>query len=387
MAGRTSGQEDLVLEIRRVMRRPEPGLVFIVNLGRVPWLDINVAMAKLVRNLLLALFETQDGAATLCPSGNLVGYGNVAGRFSLAALQEAILDLVFPDQPPRNGGEGVVEVFRLPDQYTEIRERLQEEYQPRPAEADARDLATRILSGPLNANNLGFVQRVIASSQVGRYLADQNACRTAHDGGWAPVMREYHFDVAQMTRRLLPNLEFVATERFFFEVCRVLDRRMVTEQLDGVLDAATLPVSINLVTETLHTADIQQRLAALPLERRGRLAVELQHADLLSNLPRGLAAIEWLRRHAIQVIIDGIGLATLPYVRLDLFTADRFKIVVDDEAFSALTVPTVVKGLRRIGVERIVFSRCEDLRAIRVGEALGVTLYQGRLIDRLTASA
>ena len=53
-----------------------------------------------------------------------------------------------------------------------------------------------------------------------------------------------------------------------------------------------------------------------------------------------------------------------------------------------MTVHTVLLDeladiVRQIGQSRMILCRCDNEEAVRIGQRLGITLYQGRFIDEL----
>ncbi len=39
--------------------------------------------------------------------------------------------------------------------------------------------------------------------------------------------------------------------------------------------------------------------------------------------------------------------------------------------------------MNRVGTERIILARCESEQALEIGRSLGISLYQGRWLDRM----
>ena len=75
----------------------------------------------------------------------------------------------------------------------------------------------------------------------------------------------------------------------------------------------------------------------------------------------------------------------LPYVRLNKLNTEIIKIHLFREHVALLQDDDCVKALRELDINKIVFSRCDHEGAIKIGQTLGVKMYQGWLIDEQAA--
>ena len=122
---------------------------------------------------------------------------------------------------------------------------------------------------------------------------------------------------------------------------------------------------------------------------RGRMVIEIDKSDLLANLPRFAAVQENLHAHGHLLCIDGLtgpDLAAIDYGRL---TADYYKVGWHPDFLAE-------DGEGRLGFERlaaqaslekIILSHCSVEQAVKFGQELGLTLFQGWYLDSLLSSS
>jgi hypothetical protein len=94
-----------------------------------------------------------------------------------------------------------------------------------------------------------------------------------------------------------------------------------------------------------------------------------------------------MREAGFATALDGITLDLLPFVNLHRLDVDYFKIALAPGQMSLLKDPDCVASLKRLPRSKIILCRCEKESALPVGQAFGLTKFQGWVIDRLASGA
>jgi hypothetical protein len=87
--------------------------------------------------------------------------------------------------------------------------------------------------------------------------------------------------------------------------------------------------------------------------------------------------------------LDGLNHLTLQFIDRDRLGLDLLKSVWTPDMADDVTgtrATELKEHVDRCGRARIILSRCDSDEAVRFGQSLGITMYQGRYVDRLLAN-
>jgi hypothetical protein len=118
--------------------------------------------------------------------------------------------------------------------------------------------------------------------------------------------------------------------------------------------------------------------------------VELQSIDVFSDLSAFNFARDYLHERGYRVCLDGLTPQTFPLIRRTELGLDMEKIIWDDatgEEITGVRSEAFRETIRSTGAARVVLCRCDSLEAMDFGHAHGITLFQGRYVERLLSAA
>ena len=87
-----------------------------------------------------------------------------------------------------------------------------------------------------------------------------------------------------------------------------------------------------------------------------------------------------------MLMADGITQHTLPDLATANLQFDRVKVIWDPKTYAeteSSEKDRIVGAIERLGPENIIFCRCGNREVIEAGHNLGITLFQGRFVDRI----
>lgn len=111
------------------------------------------------------------------------------------------------------------------------------------------------------------------------------------------------------------------------------------------------------------------------------IVLEFQKLDLFADL----GTYAFVRDHACangyRVCIDGLSHLSGPFIDKAALDADLMKINRTDDLSE--DQDRMTKLVREMGGNRVILCRCDSENAIEVGRSIGVSLFQGKLIDQM----
>lgn len=302
----------------------------------------------------------------------------------------------FPDRVRDDLDFGrLVQSFNVPGGYGDLRRRANDYLEAAAASASANPCAAAPaapapadalaeLEGPLSARVVGRLEDAVEELDIGRYLRSQTVYRADADGSWQPFYCEYFTGMEDLHRDNFPKVQFGGRRRMFHEFCQCLDEKMLSGLSVRQTEAANdRSIGINLGLKSVCAPLLSTLGRATARIARSAVVVELDVLMLLEDVAASRRATALLREAGHRIAVDGVTLDLLGYICPERFDADFFKVHVARDRLGSLSDPESLAALRRLGRDRVIFSRCDHEMAVTVGRAIGCDKFQGHLIDRL----
>ncbi len=242
---------------------------------------------------------------------------------------------------------------------------------------------------PLDPPNLAALEQAIAQADLSTIIRRQPICAVVRDRKPEPVYYEIYTSIASLRETLMPDIDMQANQWLFQDLTKHLDRRMISYLAQD--DGATLrqAFSINLNVSTLLAPEFLDFDEALNSGTRGGIVIELQLFDVYADLGNFLFARDFLHERGYKFCLDGTTHMSLPLINREELGFDLVKLQWSPDLFDQLH-GFRGNGLRQaahdMGSERLILNRCDSEQALEVGESLGITLYQGHLLDEMLSN-
>jgi hypothetical protein len=369
---------DLILHIRRLARRKTPTAASLLDLKASPYIMASAARYHYFRNSVAELATARGAELVEIEPGRLCLMAEDAG--ANAALYH-LMELESDAWSKGPSLAEVLETFQLPEQYVELRERLES------LQAGAVDRVEGApggepdtLAGPLTPARLAQIENRLDGVDLEPFVRRQPVYRNGP--AWQVVYTEQFTGLADLAAALFPKVEIVEGEPLFAELCRHLDRLMLVALLLN-RPWRRQHVGLNLGHGAWSTDEYRRLLKCLDDAERGRLTIELHWLDALKDAAEGGRAMAEMREAGVTIAIDRIGIEALPLLNLERLDARWLKLVFDKSRLPLLLRADHVEVLRRCRPERLILANADDKLALDLGQKLGIAHYQGWLIDRL----
>ncbi len=387
------GVEQFIARVRRMARSSALHIVINVTYGAFPFIRRDRQLLRIQLNGARELAE-HLGAEFWPVLGMdaFVVFPETAFR-KVPEFIDRVTANFFPDRVQDDLDVGqLVQSYNVPGSYGELRQRANDYLETATARAAPPCAAapaasgSRLaeLEGPLSARVLSHLEDAVEELDVGRYLRSQTVYQAGADGSWQPFYCEYFTGMDELHRENFPKVQMLGRRRMFHEFCQCLDEKMLNGL--GVHRAEAAPdgaIGINLGVKSVSGPLLSNLGRATARVARSAVVVELDVLLLLEDIAASRRATGMLRDQGYRIAIDGVTLDLLGYVSPERFDADFFKVHVAHDRLGSLSAPESLGALRRLGRERVIFSRCDHEMSVTVGRAIGCDKFQGRLIDRL----
>ncbi|AJD51736.1 EAL domain-containing protein (putative c-di-GMP-specific phosphodiesterase class I) [Thalassospira sp. MBR-102] len=262
--------------------------------------------------------------------------------------------------------------------------KLQQSSNMRPAQKP-----TNVLS-PINAENLAQLEDTIHSADLSEHIRQQPVCVFARAGSKElhPVFDEFFVSISDLRNAIMPNIDLASNRWLFQHMTEVLDKRMLNYLCKRTFKTHASSFSINLNLETLTSKDFERFDEVVRKKWPGNVIIELNQVDLFSNLETYLRLRDEFHERGYRVLIDNLTVEALSFVDRKSLKADFIKVAWREEMTDNVIrkkyseMDNLVKDSGR---ERVILCRCDSPTAIKFGQSLGITLFQGRYIDNMIA--
>ena len=244
--------------------------------------------------------------------------------------------------------------------------------------------------GPITAENLAELEETIHTADLSEHIRQQPVCVFAHGASKElhPVFDEFFVSISDLRNALMPNIDLASNRWLFQHMTETLDKRMLNYLCKRTFKTHASSFSINLNLGTLTSKDFDKFDETVRRNWPGNVIIELNQVDLFSNLETYLSLRDDFHERGYRILVDNLTVEALSFVDRKRLKADFIKVAWREE----MTDNVIRKKysemdnlVKNSGRERVILCRCDSPTAIKFGQSLGITLFQGRYIDNMIA--
>ncbi|MFA5041786.1 MAG: hypothetical protein WC464_09170 [Bdellovibrionales bacterium] len=373
-------EQDFIMRVRRMQRAGSPFLILNFILTAIEPLAKSQAALEAVQNKLKAFSTSANGFYFEMSNGDVFlvwenpGEARLMGRRAIdAALNEY-----------KANTNIFLLTYRLPENYALLRERLNSYVEDVRTNTPPAKIPDKIedKAGRLTAKTVLQIEGILADIDLRRYGRTQSIY-SDNNGELKPIAEEYFISFEDLRREHFPKIEIVQADHYFFAICALLDQKLLGAMTAAYSSIAGRAIRLNLSIASIMGSFFAQFVRAVPKDQRYLLGFELHSGDILQDFPLTLGAIEVLRKENFNIAFDSVTPNMTPYIDFGKFDVSAIKIKVSKDHIPQLFNSTIRKAVERLPIEKIIFTHCDNERALALGREMGVTTYQGWLIDDL----
>lgn len=340
---------------------------------------------RIARNVFQSLFAGYDGQLFQMRNADMIFVTRTASHDEIQSLVAKFRPL-FGDDPAVKveiGPNAFCAIYDLETAYEhflKLAERLAESM--RAPEAAAVPFTPPLK--PLMPEELSHIDRALSQADISGLIRRQPVCAVLPGAPPHPVFRELYVSIADLRGLIAPRVDLASSRWLFQHLTETLDRRVLS--MLNKHDDRTLAgdISINLNVATLLSPEFLVFDDNVKAGMRGSIVIELHKIDVLADLGAFMFAREVVHERGYRLCIDGLTRHSLPLVDRERMGADLVKLLWEDDMDPA--DKALAAAIQRSNPARVILCRCDNPKAVEFGQALGITLFQGRHIENLIAA-
>ncbi len=240
---------------------------------------------------------------------------------------------------------------------------------------------------PLTPLELGKVEESLARVDLSGFTRRQPVCAFVEGDKPEVVFTEVFVSIGDLRETLIPHTDLTANPWLFQHLTQTLDRRVMVQiarREDRTLLREGFSINVNvstLLSEEFLAFDDDFAPSTQDV------VLELRLEDIFSDPGSFLFARDFLTERGYRICIDGLNLNTFPFADTTRLGVSYAKLMWSQEltGYVGTTLGQNFKDMIRSRKKgRTILARCDSEASVKVGQQLGITLFQGRYIDTLT---
>lgn len=411
--------------MRIVDREPEARLIELLNLiedNRQGWQVICFSFSRLLEhyrseyqikiatNLMNDLLGDLDGAIYLCEDATIY----VAVRYLQKPVMEKMvfqLRYLFMDDPLAYTPEGdenpeFSTLYTMESQWQDFmdickRRMVNRLRNSRAGAAPVAATRPAVAAAPLDtgrpkkpvsakemrlftASSLATIERDLRNIDLSSTIRRQPICAAIPNTSVRTVFEEMYININHLRQSMGIEVDILSNRWLFKYLTQILDERMLDAIQRQPSRYLSSPLSLNLNVPTLLSNRFMEFDAAIKPGAKVSIVIELQVADVFADMGAFLVAKEAVQKLGYRVCLDGVTELSFPHIDRQRLGFDLIKVMwnADSETdIGSEKNKNLRDAIRNCGNNRVILTRCDTKKAVEFGQALGLTLFQGRYLD------
>jgi EAL domain-containing protein (putative c-di-GMP-specific phosphodiesterase class I) len=264
---------------------------------------------------------------------------------------------------------------------TSSSERATKEITADDASDERRKLGAR---NDLSASKLADIERDLDRMDIQRVLRRQPICAVLPNHTMRRVFDELYVHISHLRQVLKSDVDFFSDRWLFKYFTGVLDQIMLDTIVQNPVRFLESPVSVNMNVETIISHRFDQFDNAIKPSAKVAMVVEIPVVDVFADMVGFTTARKHLQKLGYRVCLDGVSTDNFTMLDREKLGVDLVKLQWNADVESDLNSPhnqSLIKSVQAMGSNRVILCRCDNKQAVQYGQALGISLFQGRYID------
>jgi EAL domain-containing protein (putative c-di-GMP-specific phosphodiesterase class I) len=250
----------------------------------------------------------------------------------------------------------------------------------------ALNIGSRDDSLVFNAALLANMERDLSNADLSKVMRRQPICAAVPDTMVRRVFDEYYINIAHLKRMLRTEANITGNRWLFNYLTQILDGRMLSMLERSPARYLDNPISLNLNIMTLLSEDFNRFDASIKPAVKFSIVIEIHLADVFADMSAFLTAKSHVQKLGYRVCLDGVTDLSFTQIDRKKLGFDLIKLQwnadIHDDVTSAANIE-LAQAIKNCGANRVILTRCDNRSAIDYGQAMGISLFQGRYLDSL----
>ncbi len=242
-----------------------------------------------------------------------------------------------------------------------------------------------LLVAPIRLEMLFRLEQALERIDITNIVRRQTVCSVIDGLSPEPLFDEMFVSIEDLQTITTPGFNLCSNKWLFQYLTSALDKRVMAMLIrDGI--QTERPFSLNLNVDTVLSPDFGRFESVITPQLRGRLVIEMNKIDVFADMGAFLFARDYLHDKGFRICLDGLTHHTLPYYDRERLGFDLIKIYWTPGSIDEMKqemMPTVRNIVMEAGQSRTILCRCDSEQAIKIGQSLGIVMFQGRHVEGL----
>jgi EAL domain-containing protein (putative c-di-GMP-specific phosphodiesterase class I) len=238
----------------------------------------------------------------------------------------------------------------------------------------------------LNATAIAHMERDLVNADLSNVMRRQPVCAAIPDMMVRRVFDEMYINIAHLRQMMRVEADIVSNRWLFKYLTEVLDYRVLHMIQHNPARHLESPISLNLNVRTLLSDEFMEFDASIKPSMKVSVVVELQISDVFEDMRAFAIARNSIQKLGYRVCLDGVTDMSFTQVDRERLGFDLVKLQWNADIPSDLQTKEnkrISDAVKACGSNRVILTRCDNRKAVDYGQALGISLFQGRYLDKL----
>jgi hypothetical protein len=230
------------------------------------------------------------------------------------------------------------------------------------------------------------IENELKTIDLSNILRNQSVCAAVKSRNIKPIFDEIYVNIPHLRQLIATDINLTSNKTLFRYLTELLDKNVLLLLKHKQLTYLNKPVSINLNIETFFSAEFEQFDMALQPKTKSSIIFEINISDVFSDISSFILAKDYVKKAGYRVCLDGLNSHSFLQVSRAELGFDLAKVQWNADLESALgndENQRLYQAIQKCGQNRVILCRCDSQYAIDYGHALGISLFQGRHIDKI----
>lgn len=236
------------------------------------------------------------------------------------------------------------------------------------------------------AGNLAAIETDMKDVDLSTTIRRQPICAALPETPVRSVFDEMYINIGHLRQSMGIEVDLLSNRWLFKYLTQILDERMLDTIQRNPIRYLSTPISLNLNIPTLLSTRFTEFDAAIKPSAKVSIVIELQIADVFADMSAFLLAKDTVQKLGYRVCLDGVSELSLPQIDRQRLGFDLVKLIWNSDSerdIKSAKNQKLAEAVRQCGNNRVILTRCDNKQAVEYGQALGITLFQGRYLDGL----
>jgi EAL domain-containing protein (putative c-di-GMP-specific phosphodiesterase class I) len=252
--------------------------------------------------------------------------------------------------------------------------------------AQVKELAKAAPIKLFNATSLAGIERDLARADLSIVMRRQPICAAIPDMTVRRVFDELYINIAHLRQMMKLDIDLLSNRWLFKYLTELLDERMLHMIRLAPTRYLEHPVSLNLNVRSLMSDFFYEFDASVNPSVKVSVVIEIQISDVFEDMRGFQMAREAVQKMGYRVCLDGLSDLSFSQIDREALGFDLVKLQWNADITADLQSKQnkkIADAIRRCGPNRVILTRCDNRKAVDYGQAMGVSLFQGRYLDKL----